>query len=260
MDVALVQPDVAWEDREANFARVRSLLAASPPPEGALVVLPELFAVGFSMNVEAIHDGPDRPTEGFLAELADRYGACVLGGQVTRGEDGRGLNQAVAMAPGRTEVGRYCKIHPFSYAGETNHYAPGERVGTFVWGEATVAPFICYDLRFPEVYRLAVVRGAAVLVTIANFPTARVDHWIHLLVARAIENQAYVVGVNRVGSDPNVDYPGRSLVVDPQGLILADAGPEETVLHARLDLDALRAYRRRFPALADMRFGLEDGG
>ncbi|ARA93153.1 hypothetical protein AWN76_008265 [Rhodothermaceae bacterium RA] len=253
MRVVLVQPDVVWEDRAANLARVRTLLEADPPTPGSLVVLPEMFAVGFSMNVDAICEGPDRPTERFLADLARRYGVCVLGGLVTRTADGRGLNEALAVGPEGRVRARYAKLHPFRYAGETAHYAPGHTLALFDWQGARVAPFICYDLRFPEVYRAATARGATVLVTIANFPTVRVDHWRQLLIARAIENQAYVVGVNRCGADPNVDYPGRSLVVDPKGTVRVDLGAGEGVAAAVLGLEALAAYRAAFPALQDMR-------
>lgn len=253
MRVVLVQPDVVWEDRAANFDRVRMLLDAAPPEPGSLVVLPEMFAVGFSMNVAAIHEGPDRPTERFLAELAQRYDACVLGGLVTRAPDGRGRNEALAVGPDGQPLTRYAKLHPFRYAGETEHYAPGTSLALFDWQGAVVAPLICYDLRFPEAYRAATARGATVLVTIANFPTARVAHWTSLLVARAIENQAYVIGVNRCGADPNVAYPGRSLVIDPKGTLVADAGADEGVVAAELDLAGLAAYRDAFPALQDMR-------
>jgi omega-amidase len=253
VDVVLVQPDVAWEDREATFSRVRSMLEASPPRAGALVALPEMFAVGFSMNVDAIWEEEGGPTERFLAELARRYDVCVLGGVVHRAPDGRGLNDAVAVAPDGRILARYSKIHPFSYAGETNHYASGLDVVTFEWSGFVVAPFICYDLRFPEIYRIAVRRGANLFVTIANFPAARVHHWISLLVARAVENQAYSAGVNRSGADPNVTYPGRSMVVDPQGRVTANVGETACVLKARLNLDELDAYRRRFPALRDLR-------
>jgi len=117
-----------------------------------------------------------------------------------------------------------------------------------------VAPFICYDLRFPELFRMAVRQGAQLYVVIANWPASRVHHWVTLLQARAIENQAYVVGVNRCGSDPKVAYAGRSLVVSPRGVILADAGGGERVLSAELDLAALQAYRAEFPVLQDMRW------
>jgi predicted amidohydrolase len=253
MQVVLVQPDVVWENRAANFERVRALLASRPPRPGALVVLPEMFAVGFSMNVAAIHEGRSRPTERFLAETAREYGVYLIGGLVTRGRDRRGRNEALVVTPEGEPLARYAKLHPFRYAGETRHYAPGEDVVTFSWAGFVVAPFICYDLRFPEVYRLATARGAQVLVTIANFPAARVHHWTSLLVARAIENQAYAVGVNRCGADPNVAYPGHSLVVSPQGRVIADAGGREGLVSAELDLDDVTRYRATFPALQDMR-------
>ena len=251
--LVLVQPDVVWEDRAANFARVRALLDAQPPPPGALVVLPEMFAVGFSMHVDAVCEGEERPTERFLAETARRYDACVLGGLVTRAPDGRGRNEAVAVTPDGRVAARYVKLHPFSYAGEDRHYAPGESVVTFAWQGFTVAPFVCYDLRFPEAYRAAAARGADLLVTIANWPTPRVHHWTTLLTARAVENQAYSAGVNRVGTDPHLAYPGRSLVVDPQGRVVADGGEARGIVAADLSAADLRDYRARFPALRDMR-------
>jgi omega-amidase len=116
-----------------------------------------------------------------------------------------------------------------------------------------VAPFICYDLRFPEAFRVATRRGAQVLAVIANWPAAREGHWMTLLRARAIENQTFVIGVNRCGTDPNHTYSGRSQIIDPRGEILADAGSTEGLIHGRLDLQLLTAYRNEFPALRDMR-------
>jgi predicted amidohydrolase len=115
-----------------------------------------------------------------------------------------------------------------------------------------VAPFVCYDLRFPEVFRSAVRKGAQVMAVIANWPAKRVEHWVTLLKARAIENQAYVIGVNRVGTDPKLTYPGRSLIVDPHGNVLADGGDKEAVIRAEIDAGVVDAWRRDFPALRDM--------
>lgn len=252
--IVLIQPDIVWEDAAATIGRVRGLLAQAPPPRGALVVLPEMYAVGFSMNVAAIHEGDDRPGEAFLAEVARQYGVTALGGVVTRGPDGRGRNEAVAIGPDGQEAVRYAKLHPFSYAGEDRHYTAGDAVATFAWEGFTVAPFVCYDLRFPEIYRAATAQGADLLVTIANWPRARIRHWTSLLVARAIENQAYAVGVNRCGDDPTpLSYPGRSLVVAPEGDVLADAGETEGLVAADVSPDHVRAYRERLPFLKDMR-------
>ena len=255
MDVCAIQYDIAWEDKAANFARVRALLAGADPAPGGLIVLPEMFATGFSMNVAAICEGRERAAEGALAEFAAERGCAVLGGVVTRAADGRGRNQAVLVGPDGRELARYTKMHPFSFAGETAHYAPGERPVVVEWGGAKLAPFVCYDLRFPEVFRSVTASGAEVLAVIANWPASRREHWRTLLRARAIENQAYVVGVNRIGADPNVAYSGDSLIVGPRGEVLADAGTGQCTVCTRLDLGGLRAYRKEFPALKDMKEG-----
>ena len=184
MQVVAVQPDVAWEDKPANFARVRALLAETTIEPGALIVLPEMFATGFSMNVAGIVEGEDGPTHQFLAQLARDHKATVVGGVVTQAADGRGLNQAVVFNPQGQLLTRYSKIHPFSFAGETNHYAGGSEIVTFSWQGLVVAPFVCYDLRFPEIFRHAVRQGAELLVVIANWPQPRDSHWQALLPAR----------------------------------------------------------------------------
>ncbi len=253
MNVVCVQFDIAWEDRAANFAKARSLLQSARVVPGSLIVLPEMFSTGFSMNVAGICEGDSRPGETFLAELAGESGAAALGGVVTMAADGRGRNEAVLVAPGGEQLARYAKMHPFSYAGESDHYAPGDRPVVAEVAGTKLAPFICYDLRFPEVFRSAAAGGAEVLAVIANWPEARQDHWRTLLRARAIENQAYVIGVNRTGADPNVTYAGGSVVVGPRGEVVAEAGPAECTFAAELDLEALREYRRDFPALDDMK-------
>src|SRR5436190_11988505 len=252
MYVAGIQLDMAWEDKAANAVRVRDLVESANLPKGALVLLPEMFATGFSMDVDAIAGGP---TEEFLSGLAREQGIYLCGGVVTRAPDGRGLNQSVTFGPDGALVARYSKIHPFSYAGETKYYAPGTETLVYRWGEAAVAPFVCYDLRFPEIFRNATKKGAQVLTVIANWPEPREAHWLALLKARAIENQAFAVGVNRCGRDPKLAYAGRGQVIDPRGNVLADGGTLEGVFGADLDLASLLAYRKDFPALQDMRSG-----
>lgn len=256
MQLILVQPDVAWENPSDNFATVARLLDRTTIQPRALIVLPEMFSVGFTMNVAAVAEDEDGPTERFLRELAVRRDVFVLGGVVRRGTSGKGRNEAVVVGPDGELLARYTKLHPFSYAGETEHFEPGSEIVVFDWDGLPTAPFVCYDVRFPEVYRHAVARGAKLLVTIANFPSARLRHWTSLLVARAVENQAFSVGVNRCGSDPNVEYPGRSMVVDPQGRVLVETGGSEDVIAVEIDPDSLVRYRDTFPALRDMRSDL----
>lgn len=257
MQAIAVQMNIVWEDKSANIERIRTLLDGVSLAPGGLVVLPEMAMVGFTMNLEVADEGESRTGEAFMARYARERGVYLIGGVVGRAADGRGLNQSVTFDPDGREIARYTKIHPFRYAGETDHYAPGTEVVTFKWHETIVAPTVCFDLRFPELYRKAVVHhGATVLVVIANFPAPRWMHWVTLLQARAIENQAYVIGVNRCGSDPNVPYSGRSMIVDPKGIIRADAGDGPGICQFDLDMDALKAYRERFPALEDVRDAL----
>ncbi len=253
MQVVAVQSDIVWEDKSANFASVRKLVASAAIEPGALVVLPEMFATGFSMNATEIAEPEDGPTHAFLAELAMDLRAAVVGGVVTRCPDGRGLNQAVAYDPAGKLLARYTKIHPFSYAGETKHYASGNKIIAFDWGGFRVTPFVCYDLRFPEVFRHATRSGAELLVVIASWPETRDAHWRALLPARAIENQCYLVGVNRVGTDPHASYAGHSAILDPKGRSLATDASLAEVLSANIEREPLLAYRERFPALGDMR-------
>lgn len=247
------QLDMEWENKAANYERVRLLLDCEDIPTNSLVVLPEMFATGFSMNLADIHEPDDGPTKRYLSDVALTLDSYCIGGCVSLGDDGKGRNQALCFNPSGNEVARYTKMHPFTFGGETKHYTPGNQIHTFQWGEFTVAPFICYDLRFPEIFRHAMRMGANVFVVIACWPQARVSHWMALLRARAIENQAYVIGVNRYGSDPKLKYSGRSQIIDPKGNILADCGKQEGVISATLDFDMLTQYRADFPVLQDMR-------
>ncbi len=247
------QFNITWEDKPANHAKVKALLAGAAMPRGSLVLLPEMFATGFSMNVAAIAEGTPPATEIFLADTARELGVFILGGVVTTGPDGRGRNQAVAFSPEGKEIARYTKLQPFSLGGETQHYTAGNDIVTFEWNGLVVAPFVCYDLRFPEHFRAAVRRGAELFVVIANWPSRRIQHWVTLLQARAIENQAYVAGVNRCGQDPKLSYNGRSLIADPHGEILADAGDGEKLISAEIEPATVKAWREEFPALKDMR-------
>jgi predicted amidohydrolase len=260
MNIYCCQLDIVWEDKEANYRKVEALLAHARPQRNSLVLLPEMFATGFSMNVASIaEDAENGSTAQFLSRQAAKLSVFLVGGFATRGDDGMGRNVLAVFGPDGKRVVDYTKIHPFSIGDEHRHYAGGERVRTFSWPRdasdtgATVSPFICYDLRFPEIFRLGARAGAEVIAVIANWPQPRIEHWVTLLRARAIENQAYVAGVNRCGTDPKLVYPGRSIIVDPHGVILADAGSEECVITAAIDLPALRDYRQRFPVLSDMR-------
>jgi omega-amidase len=253
MKIIGCQLDIVWEDKPANYAKVEMLLGTADIPPDSLIVLPEMFATGFSMNVAAIHESEPSPTADFLARLARHYQSFVIAGLVSLGPSGSGRNDAAVFSPSGELLARYCKMHPFPLAGETIHYEPGSELTSFSSGEFTVAPFICYDLRFPEIFRLAMRQNVHLFVVIANWPVKREQHWITLLRARAIENQACVVGINRCGTDPHFSYSGRSLIIDSHGEILADAGHAEGLVSAELHLQPILSWRKDFPALQDMR-------
>lgn len=252
MQVAAVQFDISWEDPKSSLLSVSAMLAMADLAPGALAVLPETFATGFTLDLSKTLPAQEE-TERILRDLARSLGIHIAGGLAARTPEGRVENQVVFYAPDGCERGRYAKRHPFTPWGEEKFHAPGRSIVTIPLPEALVAPLICYDLRFPEDFRQAAFRGAEVFVVPANWPGERIAHWRALLVARAIENQAYVVGVNRTGSDPRHTYPGGSLIVSPRGEILAEGGEQPAVLTAELDLADLRAYREEFPALRDRR-------
>ncbi|MCA9791417.1 MAG: carbon-nitrogen family hydrolase [Candidatus Eremiobacteraeota bacterium] len=252
MQVLAVQTDIVWEEPQANFDRVTAMLAQARPQPGDLVVLPEMFAWGFSMNTARVTEDEDGPTATFLAETARRLDLTMVGGVPLRHQP-RPRNAVLVYSPtGR--VVRYDKRRPFTFGEEGHHYEPGRQAVWFQWNGFRVAPLICYDLRFPELFReLALDHEIDMFVVPANWPSPRVEHWQALLKARAIENQAVVVGVNRCGQDPSNPYPGCSMMIDEQGRVVAEAGSEPVVLRASFGLDHLRAYRQRFPALVDGR-------
>ena len=275
MQIIGMQLDLAWEDRAANYERAREMLDAAHIQSGAMIVFPEMFATGYSMNLATTVEPEDSggPTMGFYIETARRHAAYVVGG-IVRAEAGeRARNEAVVIGPDGAEVARYCKMRPMRLApapapgpapgpgsaagggAEIDHYCRGEEVVTFRWGAFTVCPLICYDLRFPELFRRAVVPGvpggADLFVVIASWPDRRQAHWTALLRARAIENQAYVVGVNRCGDDPYHHYAGGSVMFDPHGNPIADAGDAPTLLSATLRHEVVTQWREEFPALKD---------
>jgi predicted amidohydrolase len=248
-----LQFDLVWEDKRANFEKVRRWLAQTAPEKNSLVALPEMFATGFTMNTAVMAEDYGGETEQFLARTAKEFGVFLMAGAAMRGRDGRARNKALVFSPTGEMLAYYAKMRPFTPGGEAEHYTAGDRPATFRWADCTVAPFVCYDLRFPEIFREAAAAHRPELFTvIASWPAKRIEHWVKLLQARAIENQAYVLGVNRIGTDPYYTYPGRSLIVDPHGAVVADAGETEGFIQAELDLPALRKYREGLPFLEDM--------
>ncbi len=276
--LACCQWNVVWEDKPANYRRAEQLLADARLPPGALVLLPEMFTTGFTMNAAAVAEPLDGPTARFLGSVAKRFGVFVQGGVVIDAGPRGVRNESLTFSPAGAMPARYAKIHLFSYAGENRFYTPGDECCAFDAAGTRVGAAICYDLRFPELFRRLVAEGAELLTLIACWPAARHEHWHTLLAARAIENQCYVAAANRCGREPpknqrlgsgparivrslgsesaSPEYLGGSRIIDPWGRVLAEAGSGAEVISAEIDLEALRAYRRQFSALGDRRLGL----
>lgn len=254
MKVAAIQHDVVWEDPSANFVHLAVLLEDAARQGAGLAVLCEMYSTGFSMDTDRIAEPVGGPSTRFLVEQARAHGLWVCGSLPERPK-GQALpfNQLVLAGPDGS-VHRYAKIHPFSYAREQDHFAAGSRLVTIDVDGLRTSLFICYDLRFAdEFWPLAPTTDCYVVV--ANWPAKRREHWRALLRARAIENQAFVVGVNRVGRGGELDYVGDSAIVDPLGEAVEAPPGEEHVLVADVDPARVAEVRARFPFLQDRRDG-----
>jgi predicted amidohydrolase len=252
MRVAAIQSDIAWEDPTASFERLRPWLAAAAAAGARLAVLPEMFACGFSMQTERVCEPVGGRSAAFLDEQARAHGLWVCGSipEVPDGER-RPYNTLVLAGPAG-QVHRYRKIHPFTFAREHEHYAAGREHVTVDVEGVRCSLFVCYDLRFADEFWGRAEDTDAYLV-VANWPDRRRHHWTTLLQARAIENQAYVIGVNRVGRGGGLDYTGDSRIVDPWGEVLAAGAGGETMLVAEVDPAVVRDAREKFPFLRDRR-------
>jgi predicted amidohydrolase len=250
--IGAVQHDIVWEDRDANFERLAPQIQRAVGAGAELVLLTETFSTGFSMT-PGIGEPEGGPSSRFVADRAVEHGVWV-GGTCPEIADGEQLpyNSFVLSAPDGT-THRYRKLHPFTHAGEHERFRAGEQPVTVQIGELRVTPFICYDLRFADVFWRAAPETDVYLVP-ANWPSPRRHHWQTLLQARAIENQAYVVGCNRVGTaGDGTEHVGDTRIVSPMGELLATAAGGETIVLADVDAGEVATTRDRFRFLPDRR-------
>lgn len=250
--LALVQHDTVWADREANFERIGPLVARAATDGARLVLLPEMFSTGFVVDRDDIGEPEGGASSTFLADLARRHRVWVGGScPEVSPDDPRPYNSFVLAGP-HGEMHRYRKIHRFTFGGEDRHFRPGGELVTVRIDDLSVSLFVCYDLRFAdEFWRLA--PDTDLYLVPANWPSSRREHWLSLLRARAIENQAYVAGCNRVGSGGGLDYGGDSRVFDPLGTPIAEAGSDAGITWADIDLATVRDVRATYPFMRDRR-------
>ncbi|MGX5218495.1 amidohydrolase [Pseudomonas segetis] len=247
LNLVLVQSDLAWQDPAANREHFQQMLAAV---EGAdLVILPEMFSTGFSMDSAALAEPEGGPSSQWMIEQAARMNAVVTGSLIIQAADGSYRNRLLWARPDGS-VEHYDKRHLFRMAGEHKHFAAGQQQALFSLKGWNIRPLICYDLRFPVWSRDA--SDTDLLLYTANWPAARRNHWNRLLPARAIENLCFVAAVNRTGTDGKGHaYSGDSKVIDFQGEVMLDGQDVTGVLRFTLKGVDLAEYRQRFPADRD---------
>lgn len=247
--VTLVQTDLFWEDTTANLAALEEKIAGLTGPVD-LLILPEMFSTGFTMAPRHLAEPMNLRTTRWMQQIATNTGALVLGSFAAR-EDVRFHNRLMAVKPDGTYQ-HYDKRHLFRMGGEHEVYSGGDTKLIVEWKGWRICPLVCYDLRFPVWSRNRPAEAYDLLVYVANWPAPRSNAWDTLLCARAIENQAFVAGVNRVGTDgKGVNHRGGSALIDYFGQPVALAGEKEQVITGEIQLSRLRAYREKFPAYLD---------
>lgn len=258
LHITCIQSALHWEDREANLDMFAQKIRAIENYT-EIVVLPEMFSTGFSMQPEKFAETMDGLTVNWMRSLSAERRVIITGSVIIRDGD-QFFNRLIWMLP-NGEYGIYDKRHLFGYAGENNHYSSGERRLIASVKGWKINLQVCYDLRFPVWARQAQspllpkdsdTPEYDVLIYVANWPERRNHAWKTLLQARAIENQCYVIGVNRVGNDGNnIYHSGDSMIVDPLGAVLATSAHEEDILSGVLEMQHLQDVRSRFPFLRD---------
>lgn len=246
MKITILQQDIEWANPALNRQRAEEAIDRWPGAD--LYVFPEMFSTGFCMNPKEVAEPVDGSTLAWMKQKAASVNAAIAG-SVSVVEEGKFFNRFYFVKPDG-QVEKYDKRHLFTYGGENQCFTAGKERVIVEWRGVRILLQVCYDLRFPVWSRN---RGDYdMILYVANWPTPRVSAWSALLLARAIENQCYVVGVNRIGTDPACDYCGASVVVDPYGKIIASCPlNEESGASTEINMESLVAFRKKFPVLAD---------
>lgn len=247
LTLGLVQYDIAWENPQENIKRIEHLLEKKSTFD--LLVLPEMWSTGFTMQPEKVAENENGPALQWMREQAQKRKTYICG-SISIAEHQKYYNRWYCVFPdGHTQ--HYDKKHLFSYGKENEHYTPGNKTMVFELKGWRIMPIICYDLRFPAWCRNK--ENYDLMLVAANWPSPRIHHWDAMIKARAIENQTYVAAVNRIGQDPSgLQYNGHSQVIDMNGQELAYSGVEEGIEIVTLNKESLSNYRMQYPFLRDM--------
>jgi len=260
MQVALAQIDIKFGDPATNTQRVAEAVKQAADQGADVVVLPEMWNTGYALtDLAQLADVDGQQIKATLAALAQQYQVNLVGGSVAVAREGHYYNEMLVFDRQGHLLSQYDKVHRFGLMREDQYITAGKTENLFTLDAVPAMGVICYDIRFPEWLRKQAAQGPQVIFVAAEWPTVRLPQWRILLQARAIENQAYVVAVNRVGSDPDNDFGGQSLVLDPLGQVVAETNDQPAVVTATLDLQQVAAVRGSMPVFADRRPELYEG-
>jgi omega-amidase len=253
MKIALIQLNITVDAKQTNYKRAESFIKEAAQEACDVAVLPELFSTGYSKDISVMAD-KEGETASVLAKLAKEHNMNLIAGFTEKAIGSEKANNVAAVYNRQGElVTKYTKIHPFSFTKEDHYFTSGDRLVTFDLEGIPSGIFICYDLRFPEIFR-SIAKNVYLIFIVANWPTSRKEHWETLLKARAIENQCFVIGVNRTGTDhQGLHFPGASHIFDPWGKAICSGNETEELLSADIDPDEVTRVRTTFPFLQDMR-------
>jgi len=251
MKISLVQFAPEWENKSDNRKKLLSILKKKSDL-GEILVFPEMTLTGFTMNASGMAEDLKGETVTFFSGIAKRYHTNVFAGVIEK--DGKNyFNTLVHLNPGGKLKAKYRKIHPFSYSAENKYYKGGKLPTVTNLSGIKIGLSICYDLRFPELFRFYAKERVDLIINIANWPDTRIEHWRTLLKARAIENQCYVAGINRVGNDIKLHYNGFTSLFDPMGKEILTIENKETMVTTDIDMKYVKVIREKLPFLNDMR-------
>lgn len=257
MRIACVQLGIAFGNPKENFRNVEEKIRKAAMLNAEIVVLPEMWNTGYDLtNLEVTADINGEETKNLLTRLASELHIHIVGGSVSTQKNNHFFNTMYVVNSTGELIAEYDKAHLFKLMGEHLYLEAGTSKNIFTLNDVEMGGVICYDLRFPEWFRVHSLAGAKVIFVPAQWPAARVDHWKILLQARAIENQCFIVAVNRVGEDPNNSFNGNSMVIAPWGEVLWVGADEETIGLVDVNMDDVEEVRKRIPVFKDRRVDL----
>ncbi|MBH5317900.1 carbon-nitrogen family hydrolase [Paenibacillus sp. GSMTC-2017] len=254
--LALLQMNIDAGNPEINFGKLRDLLEEVVQSEKKpdVIMFPEMWNTGYALTeIEVLADSDGMRTKKFLSSFSKEHNVYIIGGSIAEKKTDGVYNTIYAFDRDGNTIADYSKIHLFRLMDEEKFLKAGAKHGKLEIEGEQAGMMICYDIRFPELTRTLALGGAKILFVPAEWPHPRLHHWRTLLMARAIENQMYVVACNRMGKSGETNFFGHSLVIDPWGEIVAEAGEEETILYADIDLDLVDQVRTRIPVFEDRR-------